>query len=187
VYHGPNYGYVINVLNAPLILGANNAANVAILPSGNVGINKAAPAYALDVTGDCNISGTYRVNGVALSTGGAPGAWSAYTPTVTDNVGTAMATSALTAHYVVFGSILFIQIVFVVTMTANSGAINFTLPTTVVADSNNVTCYAAWGSGTQNQAVIASGSSGTSIKITMGSFSNGSSLQLYIGGSLRIS
>jgi len=263
VYHGPNYGYVINVLNAPLILGANNLANVTILPSGNVGIgtvspaytldlgngslggiglrvnnaagggtrltinggttnftisnsyfttnafeihddtniasrlvilpsgnlgiNKAAPAYALDVTGDCNISGTYRVNGVALSTGGAPGAWLSYTPTVTDNVGTAMATSSLTAHYVVFGSILFIQIVFVVTMTANSGAINFTLPVTAVADSNNVTCYAAWGSGTQNQAVIASGNSGTSIKITMGAFSNGVSLQLYIGGSLRIS
>jgi len=37
---------------------------------GNVGINKASPGYPLDITGDCNISGTYRVNGVPLSGGG---------------------------------------------------------------------------------------------------------------------
>ena len=51
VYHGPNYGYVINVLNAPLILGANNQANVTILPSGNVGIGTMTPAAVLDVVG----------------------------------------------------------------------------------------------------------------------------------------
>jgi hypothetical protein len=34
-----------------------------------VGIAKTA-AYALDVNGDCNITGTYRVNGVAIGTGG---------------------------------------------------------------------------------------------------------------------
>jgi hypothetical protein len=37
---------------------------------GNVGIGKLTAAYALDVTGDCNISGTYRVNGTAIGTGG---------------------------------------------------------------------------------------------------------------------
>jgi len=46
---------------APLILqGAGH----------NVGIGKLAPGYVLDVQGDCNISGTYRVNGTPLSTGG---------------------------------------------------------------------------------------------------------------------
>jgi Chaperone of endosialidase len=39
-------------------------------PTGRVGIGKTAPAYALDVAGDCNITGTFRVNGTAISTGG---------------------------------------------------------------------------------------------------------------------
>lgn len=39
--------------------------------TGHVGINNTAPAYKLDVTGDINCSGTYRVNGAPLSMGGA--------------------------------------------------------------------------------------------------------------------
>ena len=35
-----------------------------------VGINTSNPAYALDVTGDCNITGNFKVNGTNLSTGG---------------------------------------------------------------------------------------------------------------------
>ena len=34
-----------------------------------LGINKAAPAFALDITGDANLTGAYRVNGVAIVTG----------------------------------------------------------------------------------------------------------------------
>ena len=40
--------------------------------TGNVGIGleePAAPGYRLDLSGDCNISGTYRVNGVPFSSG----------------------------------------------------------------------------------------------------------------------
>lgn len=41
-----------------------------IHPGGNVGINKTNPGYRLDIAGDCNISGTYRVNGTPISGGG---------------------------------------------------------------------------------------------------------------------
>lgn len=44
--------------------------NLVLASGGNVGLSVAAPAYRLDITGDCNISGTYRVNGVPISTGG---------------------------------------------------------------------------------------------------------------------
>lgn len=40
-----------------------------ITAAGFVGIGK-TPAYALDVAGDCNITGTFRVNGTPISTGG---------------------------------------------------------------------------------------------------------------------
>jgi hypothetical protein len=36
--------------------------------TGNVGIAQTSPAYKLDISGDCNITGTYRVNGTPLST-----------------------------------------------------------------------------------------------------------------------
>jgi hypothetical protein len=41
-----------------------------ILSGGNVGINVFSPAYKLDVGGDVNITGTYRVNGTPIGTGG---------------------------------------------------------------------------------------------------------------------
>ena len=41
-----------------------------IATSGNIGLRKSNPGYELDATGDCNITGTYRVNGVPISTGG---------------------------------------------------------------------------------------------------------------------
>ena len=50
----------------------NNGATEAmrILNSGSVGIGVAAPAYKLDVAGDVNISGNFKVNGVNISAGG---------------------------------------------------------------------------------------------------------------------
>ena len=55
-------------------LGAGNVASfqtstsstsLIINPSGNVGIGKTNPGYALDVTGDINFTGTFRQNGTA--------------------------------------------------------------------------------------------------------------------------
>jgi hypothetical protein len=54
-----------NTANTPMKL----SASVFQFAIGNVGIAK-APAYALDVSGDLNITGTYRVNGNPISTGG---------------------------------------------------------------------------------------------------------------------
>lgn len=60
-----------NALQISIYASGNGAAPNAgsslatILSSGNVGIGK-SPSYALDVNGDCNITGTYRVNGVPL-------------------------------------------------------------------------------------------------------------------------
>jgi hypothetical protein len=41
--------------------------------TGNVGINNASPAYKLDVGGDINITGAFRINGTAIGTGGGGG------------------------------------------------------------------------------------------------------------------
>jgi hypothetical protein len=37
--------------------------------AGNVGFNVTSPSYKIDVSGDVNITGTYRVNGTAIGTG----------------------------------------------------------------------------------------------------------------------
>jgi hypothetical protein len=41
--------------------------------TGNVGINNASPAYKLDVAGDINITGAFRINGTSIGTGGSGG------------------------------------------------------------------------------------------------------------------
>jgi len=153
---------------------------------GNVGMGTRNPAYKLDVVGDVNCTGAFRVNGTPF-TGGAPGAWTAYTPAVTDNVGTAVTITSVAAFYVVFGSILFVQISFSFTGTANTNAINIALPVSIVANISTVATYIAFGAGTLNQAVIAAASNGTQIKVTIGSSNSGSSVGVYLGGTLRIS
>jgi hypothetical protein len=50
-----------------------------IRATGGVGIGTGAPAYALDVTGDINTTGTFRINGSPISGGGVGGSG---TPTV---------------------------------------------------------------------------------------------------------
>jgi len=45
--------------------GTPNIAIGTLSTTGNAGINKASPAYALDVVGDINFTGTFRSNGVA--------------------------------------------------------------------------------------------------------------------------
>jgi hypothetical protein len=41
--------------------------------TGNVGINNSSPAYRLDVVGDINITGSFRINGTPIGTGGGGG------------------------------------------------------------------------------------------------------------------
>jgi hypothetical protein len=53
--------------NTSLSLVSNNVSRILINTSGNVGIG-VSPAYRLDVGGDVNITGTFRVNGTAIST-----------------------------------------------------------------------------------------------------------------------
>lgn len=50
-----------------------NAMTIAL--TGNVGLGgKTAPAYTLDISGDCNITGVYRINGSPLAVGNVSGA-----------------------------------------------------------------------------------------------------------------
>jgi hypothetical protein len=41
-----------------------------ISDNGNVGLSNSSPAYRLDVAGDINITGSFRVNGTPIGTGG---------------------------------------------------------------------------------------------------------------------
>jgi hypothetical protein len=61
------FGVVAGVM---LAKRSGSVANTLVLSAGKVGIGTASPAYAVDVAGDINITGTYRVNGTPLSTGG---------------------------------------------------------------------------------------------------------------------
>lgn len=67
-----------------------SSPTVYISSSGNVGIYKSSPTFKLDVNGDVNITGSYRINGVAISTGGSVSG---------DNLGNHIATMTLTANY----------------------------------------------------------------------------------------
>ena len=62
----------------PIILAANGSSGsssekMRITSSGNVGIGKTNPSYALDVAGDINFTGTLRQNGTAFSGGSGGG------------------------------------------------------------------------------------------------------------------
>ena len=54
-------------------VGTAPAVRMTIGPAGLVGIANAAPAYQLDVTGDVNCTGAFRVNGTAIGGGGISG------------------------------------------------------------------------------------------------------------------
>jgi hypothetical protein len=56
--------------NHPLYLGTNNTARMIINTTGNIGMGVNTPAYKLDVAGDVNITGSFRVNGTPIGTGG---------------------------------------------------------------------------------------------------------------------
>ena len=68
-YHGPSNDYIVNVNNAPLILGTSNAAQMTILGNGNVGIGTTAPSQALSVNGNV------QANNIYLNTAGELDYW----------------------------------------------------------------------------------------------------------------
>jgi hypothetical protein len=51
----------------PLVFAQNSVEMMRLTTSGSLGIGNANPAYHLDITGDANVSGMYRVNGVPLT------------------------------------------------------------------------------------------------------------------------
>jgi hypothetical protein len=64
--------------NGNIRFGAGSGSFVQILNSETVckvGVGTKTPAYTLDVAGDCNVSGVFRVNGTPLSVGGAQTPW----------------------------------------------------------------------------------------------------------------
>jgi hypothetical protein len=189
---------------------------------GNVGMGTRNPAYKLDVTGDVNCTGAFRVNGTALamvssispgalsgavtlaagtnvslaqsgqtititSTGSGPGAWTNYTPAVIDNLGAAVTISSLSAFYVVFGTVLFLEVSFSFTGTANTTAISIALPVSIAAVTNTIAAYLNFGASTQNEAVSVTATDGSHIRIVLGASNSGQATNFWLGGTLRIS
>jgi hypothetical protein len=66
IVNGAASDFNISALSNGLNLNTSGSARIAILAGGNVGIRNTAPAYALDVTGDVNCTGAFRVNGAAI-------------------------------------------------------------------------------------------------------------------------
>lgn len=62
---------VIDAYDSFAFYGCNTASNgIAIGPSGTVSMGNTSTAYRLNISGDVNITGTYRVNGTPIGTGG---------------------------------------------------------------------------------------------------------------------
>ncbi len=63
-----------NILTAtsPATQWTTSSSNI-YYNTGNVGIGNVSPTYKLDVNGDINVTGTFRINGVAIGTGGGGG------------------------------------------------------------------------------------------------------------------
>jgi hypothetical protein len=57
---------------SPATQWTTSGANI-FYNTGNVGINNSSPAYRLDVVGDINITGAFRINGTSIGTGGGGG------------------------------------------------------------------------------------------------------------------
>jgi hypothetical protein len=68
IANGYTYNYqFMQVFGLFKVSSADNTIHpLSVLESGLVGINNEFPAYAMDIVGDCNITGEYRVNGVPV-------------------------------------------------------------------------------------------------------------------------
>jgi hypothetical protein len=70
---GSSYTYIsgkgTSSTDTYLSFSTNNLERVRVIANGNVGIGLINPAYKLDVSGDINITGSFRINGVAIGGG----------------------------------------------------------------------------------------------------------------------
>lgn len=70
---GASYAFISGVGSTGaasyLSFSTNYSERLRIIANGNVGIGLTNPAYKLDVVGDVNITGSYRVNGVVIGAG----------------------------------------------------------------------------------------------------------------------
>jgi len=95
-----------------------------------VGINDAAPSYALDVTGDISTTGVLRYGSYAIGT------WVSYTPTITN---VAIGNGVLDFRYAVIGDTVFVEGYFELGSTsAISGKAEYSLPYTADSSSINI-------------------------------------------------
>jgi hypothetical protein len=77
-YGGANSFNMINVQNAPLILGTNNSVDVTILGSGNTGIGSTTPYGKLDVIGAVTASANYGLLNIGPASTAFDGATAGY-------------------------------------------------------------------------------------------------------------
>ena len=87
-----NAGYpsalAIGTFNStPIVFGTNGSERMRIQAGGNISIGNTNNTYKLDVTGDINISGSFRINGTALSTGVTGSGSTNYVPLWTSTTG----------------------------------------------------------------------------------------------------
>lgn len=71
---GASYAFISGVGSTGaasyLSFSTNYSERLRIIANGNVGIGLTNPAYKLDVVGDVNITGNFKINGVNIGTGG---------------------------------------------------------------------------------------------------------------------
>ena len=61
-----------NVIPLDIVCGGTGVAGLHLLPTGQIGVNNSAPAHALDVTGDVNVSGQFLINGTPIEVSQTP-------------------------------------------------------------------------------------------------------------------
>ena len=74
VFYANDSEMLLGSSNIPILFYTNSLERMRIQAGGNISIGNTNNTYKLDVTGDVNISGTYRVNGTAI--GGVTGSGS---------------------------------------------------------------------------------------------------------------
>jgi hypothetical protein len=208
-FHAYNYG---SSAYLPLGIQGNPLCLNDQIPGGAfVGIGTSSPTTNLTVAGDITVyrPGTPTTGAIFFNSAGgvyiwyngsqwvfspnvsnlstALGAWTAYTPTATDGVGTNVPLSNAGGSYCVSGTVLFFEFYFTCTGPSNL-VLLVQLPVTLLSVANNgqtFSCYVTGGSGTQNLCTQAYADQyHAGIQLTGAS---GLAITVRLGGTLRIS